>query len=135
MDNHMKTLTANLEMNPPATAEALKAVEAMLVIEFPDQYKDFLLLSNGSEGSIGENSYLVIWPIEEIVKRNDGYAVSEFVPELVYFGSNGGGSAFAFDKREKMTPIVKFPFDSIDIVDAKLLGNTFIEFLENISNS
>ena len=135
INSHIKAFVSTMKMNPPAIAETLRDVEFELGIKFPEQYKNFMLESNGAEGCIGKNAYLVIWPIEEIVKRNRGYMVDEFVPGLVYFGSNGGGAAYAFDKRDKTIPIVKFPFDSINIADAKQLGSTFEEFLESIYNT
>jgi hypothetical protein len=39
--------------------------------------------SNGAEGTIGPNNYLVIWPVNEIKELNEGYAVGEFAPEGV----------------------------------------------------
>ena len=90
-----------------------------------------MLESNGAEGFIG-SSYLVIWPIEQIIVLNQAYRVSEFNPGLVYFGSDGGGEAYAFDIRTKEMPIVEFPFESIHIEDAELCGKTFYEFLQNL---
>lgn len=97
-------------------------------IHFPDQYISFVLESNGVEGSIGSCSYLAIWPAEQLAILNEEYAVNEFSPGLVYFGSDGGGMAYAFDRRDGKMQIVEIPFESIDIGDIKLLGNTFVDF-------
>jgi hypothetical protein len=131
MDEDVKKFIDRMDLNPPTTEEFLKDVEVKLGIRLPDQYKEFMLESNGAEGNVGTNSYLAIWPIEQIVQLNEEYAVNEFTPGLVYFGSDGGGMAYAFDNRVKETPIVEFPFESINIEDAKLCGNTFNEFLQN----
>ena len=84
-----------------------------------------MLSSNGAEGSIGKNSYLAIWSIENIAQYNADYDVNEFNPGLVYFGSDGGEMAFAFDNRSSETPIVTLPFESIDHEDLELCGYTF----------
>ena len=121
-----------MDLFPPTTKENLKDVEGNLNYILPEQYKMFMLISNGAEGIIGKHSYLVIWPIDQITELNKEYAVNEFTPGLMYFGSDGGGMAYAFDNRMKETPIVEFPFESVNIQDAKLCGNTFNEFLRNL---
>lgn len=130
MNKNTKNFFAAEDLEPPATEEKVKEAEAKLGIVFPAEYKEFMLESNGAEGDIGENSYLAIWNIEEIVELNEAYNVNRFTPGLVYFGSDGGGMAYAFDNRSKEKPIVTFPFDSIHIEDAELCGHTFNEFLQ-----
>jgi hypothetical protein len=133
MDENLKKLVYGMNLNVPTTREALAGLESKLRIKLPNQYINFMMQSNGAEGSIG-NSYLVIWPIENIEQLNVDYAVNEFTPGLVYFGSDGAGMAYAFDNREENTTIVEFPFESIHIEDAKLRGKTFLEFLQHINS-
>jgi len=130
MDERIKKLLDKAQLNSPTTREILAEVESKLEIQFPDQYISFMLESNGVEGNVGKNSYLAIWTAEQLVILNEEYAVNEFTPGLVYFGSDGGGMAYAFDKRVGGMPIVEFPFESINIEDAKHCGNTFAEFLQ-----
>lgn len=108
----------------------LNAVESQLGVSLPLEYADFLKYSNGAEGTIGENSYLVLWRIEELVPLNKAYAVSEFAPGLLLFGSDGGGAGYAFDTRSGTPPILEISFIGMDLNDTKLRGRTFIEFLE-----
>lgn len=84
-----------MEFTTPATTEEINAAEKELGLEFPKSYVDFLLITNGAEGSIGEENYLVLWSVNEIVELNNEYAVKEFTPQLTYFGSDGGGTAYA----------------------------------------
>ncbi|UYZ61205.1 SMI1/KNR4 family protein [Hymenobacter latericus] len=72
----------------------------------PLDYLQFMAATNGGEGSVGEN-YLVIWPSEEIKDLNVDYSVEEFAPGYQIFGSDGGDTAYAFDKA---CDIVEFPF-------------------------
>ena len=87
----------DMELNEPSNPLEINKTEDKLKIKFPEQYKKFLLSHNGAEGSIGENSYLVIWSIEDIISLNEEYGDFEFTPEILYFGSDGGDMAYAFD--------------------------------------
>lgn len=132
MNGHVRKLVGSMNLYPFVTEGNLEVVEAEMGMVFPIQYRDFMLESNGAEGKVGENSYLAIWPIEDIVSLNRDAKVEEFTPGLVFFASDGGGMAYAFDKRCEGMPIVEIPDDSIHIEDAKLRGNTFNEFLQNL---
>ena len=133
MDANVKKLIEGMELNPQTTRSALTDVETRLGIKLPDQYINFMMESNGAEGNIG-SSYLAIWTAEQIAQLNKDYAVNDFTPGLVYFGSDGGGMAYAFDNRTDLISIVEFPFDSIHIEDAKTCGNTFLEFQQFLFN-
>lgn len=131
MDFKIKKLTEKMELSEPTTIEIIEKEEEKLEIKLPEQYKKFMLYSDGAEGTVGDNAYLVIWPIDQIALLNEEYAVNEFTPGLVYFGSDGGGMAYAFDFREKQeASIVQFPFESISIKDVELCGSDFMQFLE-----
>jgi hypothetical protein len=134
MNEQVNKLIKSMDFNPPAFNKGINDVELEMGINFPDQYKEFMLESNGAEGRIGENSYLAIWSVEEIVPLNKDAKVEEFTPGLVFFASDGGGIAYAFDKRDENVPIVEIPDDSIHIEDAKLIGKTFNDFLQNLYN-
>ncbi len=123
----------DMDINSGTTEKKISEAETSLGFSFPDEYKQFMLNVNGIEGAIGQNSYIVIWPIEEIVDLNNEYGVSDFTPGLVYFGSDGGNSAYAFDIR-KNNVIVEFPLDSIHIEDAKLIADSFNKFVEKMYN-
>ncbi len=134
MEKRMRELTGELEFNPGTSDDVLRKVESRLNISLPTQYVDFLRQSNGAEGSVGENSYLVLWSIEEIEPLNEAYAVNEFAPGLIFIGSDGGDVAYAFDTRDEAMPIVEVPFIGMDVKAIKLCGRTFLEFLEYLHN-
>ncbi|SHN02796.1 SMI1-KNR4 cell-wall [Anaerosporobacter mobilis DSM 15930] len=130
MNKEIMKLTQTMKYNSFSSEETIKSVELEIDMIFPTQYREFMLETNGAEGNIGQNSYLAIWSIEEIVSLNIDGKVEEFTPELVQFASDGGGMAYAFDKRDKEISIVAIPDDSIHIEDAEFLGKTFQEFLQ-----
>lgn len=135
MNRNSKRLPDKMELNHPASIEILEEAQAKLQVRFPTDYISSCLNLCGAEGQIGSNSYLAIWSAEEIIPCNVGYAVNEFTPGLVYFGSDGGGMAYAFGFRGATPSIVEFPFESIKIEDASYCGNTFNEFLEYLYNA
>jgi hypothetical protein len=131
MDEGIDLLTRELDLNPGAPKELLEKVQSDLKVRLPIQYVDFLLRSNGAEGNVG-NSYLMLFPIEEIASINQANAVDEFAPGLLLFGSNGGGTAYAFDTRSSAMPIVEVPFIGMDLKETKPCGQTFVEFLRHL---
>jgi hypothetical protein len=46
------------------------------------------------------------------------------------FGSDGGGEAFAFDRRSEEQPIVRVPFIPLDLKEVRAFAPTFDGFLE-----
>lgn len=73
---------------------------------------------------------MIVWPVDVIAQYNQDYEVDNYNPGLVYFGSDGSGMAFAFDKRTEEMPIVMLPFISIDLEEVEKVSDTFYGFLE-----
>lgn len=71
----------------------------------PDDYSEFIKCSNGAEGFIGSN-FLRLWKVEDLDTVNADYSVDECAPGYFVFGSNGGGSAYAFDKKRAFNCII-----------------------------
>jgi hypothetical protein len=129
MNNHLQKYIEELDLSEKASENLIKAVESQLSFMLPDEYKSFMRFSNGAEGSIGKNSYVALWSLEEIVELNKDYSVNEFVPGLVLFGSDGGNTAYAFDKRTPEISIVEIPLIVMDLDYVEKCGNTFNDFL------
>lgn len=134
MNENIEKIIATMDLNPAGSAEAIAEAEKNLNVKFPQEYKDFILKYNGGEGEIGEEGYLVVWSVDDIAQYNEDYDVETYNPGLVYFGSDGGDMAFAFDKRTEDMPIVSIPFDAIELEDMESAGDTFFEFLQNQYN-
>ena len=97
MEDSYLNLMENVKFGDAVSVERILEVENEMGIKFPMFYKSFMQNHNGAEGEVGKNSYLAIWTIDEIAELNRDYGVNDFTPGLVYFGSDGGGMAFAFD--------------------------------------
>jgi hypothetical protein len=127
-----KSLLSRFSMNPPADEIAMKTAETESTIRFPSEYRDFLEFTNGGAGLIGSGGYAVLWRVEELCDFNRQYQVETYAPGLFFFGSNGGGEAFAFDLRTPKLTIVQVPFIGMSLTDAQLVASDFHEFLSTI---
>lgn len=134
MTDLVKTILSEIECNEPGTEAQLQEAEQKLGVKFPKEYREFILQTNGAEGGIGDYGYLVVWPVDVIAQYNEDYEVEKYNTGLVYFGSDGGDIAFAFDKRDETMPIVLLPFTSIELEEIEEYGDTFDEFINNLYN-
>jgi hypothetical protein len=127
-DANRDLLFSRFVANPPAGREEVAKVQQALRFRLPDSYVEFLQTKNGGEGFIGK-SYLALWKVEDLIAMNSAYHVSEFVPKLFLFGSDGGGEAFGFDTRTAECRVVSVPFVGMDLQQAVFVASDFEEFL------
>lgn len=127
-------LFESFDIGSPAPQEAIISAEMALNAKLPNGYVNFLGHANGGEGLIG-NSYLILWPVEQLQELNEAYNVKEFAPGLLLFGSSGGGEAYAFDMRIAGSPIVQVPFVGMALKEVWEVAPTFEEFLKKLAES
>ena len=123
---------ANFNGNGPATFEDVSACEEQLKCQLPSDYVAFLKGQNGGEGFIGNDSYVILWAVNELEPFNRQYEVGSYCPEFLLIGSNGGGEAYAFDKRSTPWSVVQVPFVGMDYSLCEVIGNSFSEFIETL---
>lgn len=133
MKKRIASLMDGFELNEAASLSLIDDVETRLRVTLPVDYREFMTESNGGEGRVGAHSYLVLWRFEDIIPLNEAYAIREFAPGLILFGSDGGDTAYAFDAREGVWAIVEVPFIGMSVDETKLLGTTFLDFLQYLS--
>ena len=126
-------LIAQLELGQGISSTSIQDVQSKLGLRLPGDYVNFILSFNGGEGFVG-NSYLVLWPIEEIIPMNEACQVQKFAPGLLLFGSDGGGEAYAFDTRSDSMSVVKVSFVGMSLAEAEVIARTFTDFLEYLHN-
>lgn len=116
--------------NEPASVASLRQFERLSGFALPDEYVSFLQRSNGGEGYSHQGRFLSLWRLEELLPLNDSYQAPQLVPSLFIFGSNGGGEAFAFDRRTAELPIVCVPFVGMHLSLIKILAQGFQELID-----
>ena len=128
-------LLARFNGNSPATEFAIREFERESGLRLPQDYERFLRQTNGGEGFVGPNAYVILWRVEELLELNRAYEVSVYAPGLFLFGSDGGGEAFAFDVRSNPAPTVSVPFVGMDRSLARPIGTTFTGFLQALAQA
>lgn len=121
---------ADFNGNAPVTSDAVSACELKLRCQFPRDYVNFLNEMNGGEGFIGDESYLIVWPVEEIESNYVQYEVEKYCEKLLLIGSSGGGEAYAFDRRVNPWQVVQVPFVGMDYSLCEVVGNSFSDFIQ-----
>lgn len=113
------------------TIKDLNEVEKAVGISFPQQYKEFMLFSNGAVGDVG-NSYLTIWELEDVQDFYEDCCEGD-LDNVVLFASDGAKMGYGFDKG-KSGSIVSVPLDSLEVDYVEFCANTFDEFMEYLYN-
>lgn len=83
----------NFVFNSPYVGEEITTVNDVVL---PIQYLEFMQEHNGGEGDIGE-SWLVLYPLEDLQEINDDYEINEYLPNNVIIGSNGSEELYGID--------------------------------------
>lgn len=132
MNSDIRYLTGQLDKNGPLGEEKFDKVIGSIDCRFPPGYLDFMGQHNGCEGGIPGGQWLVLWPVEELQHYNEMYGASEFAPELLLIGSNGGAIAYAIDRKEGI--FVQTEYVRMSKEDTVDVGNNFPEFLYSLSH-
>lgn len=95
----------------PASASAIDQIEEALGVELPPSYKAFLS-QHGSGEAVLQDGSVILYPPDDLLAMH-GEPTSGFsVANLLLFGGNAGGEAFAFDLRTRPCRFVMVPFIS-----------------------
>jgi hypothetical protein len=133
MKNDMADLLSRFNRNSGASTASIEGVSKDLGSSLPGDYASFLEICNGGEGMLGRH-YLMLWKVDEIAHLNEAYQVSEYAPGLLFFGSNGGGEAFAFDTRQTPWSVVKVPFVGMNLEHVIQIAGSFGSFMQHLAD-
>ena len=67
----IESLLGDCTLNCSATESAIAHLERAAGFPLPLAYRELMQRSNGLEGFVGDDCYLVLWPIEQIAELND----------------------------------------------------------------
>ena len=120
----MEDLFSEFEFNE-GTNYDLKEINGM---ELPDDYLEFMHKHNGGEGNVGNNSYMQIVRLEEVIEYNNDYEVFEYFPDCFAFGTDLGGNLFCYNLKRKFY----FSIDACSMEDDDIMfeADSFYEFIE-----
>jgi hypothetical protein len=135
MNEKLKSYLSNLAMNDTgASIKLVQNLQQQVGFELPQDYIDLMRELNGGEGEIGENGWLCLFPINEIISVNNDYSLlMDQIPDYFLFGKDAADTGFAFNKRNgtihSFGLMSNFKTDPIEFC-----GNNFLEFLEYLYN-
>jgi hypothetical protein len=115
-------LRAELALAAPASAESVARLREEFGPQVPEDFLTFLSAHDGAEGAVG-----VLTPAVEVGRGADLYPALDHLHDLVIFGSDGGGEAFAFDPGGQ---VVVVPW--IGGTEDAIPQGTFNEFLSRL---
>ena len=133
MTEEFARLTQLLHHNPGASEEEIGDAERALDVAFPRVYREFLAYSNGAEGPIGSEHYLVLWSTKELVRINESYEMQTELPGIVLFGSDGGDRAYAFDYRLPTPGVTTLSLLLLNFDEVTTVYPDFTSFLERLN--
>jgi hypothetical protein len=127
---NLKNILATFEGCLGATQKELNTLCQITTISLPKDYLNFLRLTNGGEGTIGQ-TYLALWSVKDLIDLNVAYHVSEYTPGLFLIGTDGGSEAFGYDLNDPTQPIIMVPL-MLDPEYVKKIAPTFTAFLSDL---
>ena len=117
------------KFNEPATEEQIATMEKQLGIKLPNDYKEFLKITNGFEGLV--NKFNVCFDPVDKICQSTKINCSKFFPWAIYIGSNGNLEMFVIDKRQTPYQLGLLPYIA-DETDFIALGDTFEKFIKRL---
>lgn len=130
MASSVEDVASRIGAHEGASEAVLERLEEWAKGRVPDTYFSFLRRCNGAEGLLSPAAYVALWRAEDVAELNSGYAVDEFAPGLVLFGTDGGDTGYAFDSRDPASPVVEVPLMGMDLEEVKEIAGTLDAFFE-----
>ena len=110
----------------------LAAPPAEFTSTLPNEYLAAAAEFGGREGFLGD-TYLRLYRLNELIALNVSYAVPAWLPQVVVFGSNGIGEAFAFQLGE--AAVIQVPFLPLSSEYIEQKGKDFTDFLRKLASA
>ena len=116
------------------TVEEVTKLTSQFPFLFPESYLDVIRYINGREGEIGSDSWLCLFPLQELSEVNHDYAIlMDDIPDYFLIGKDAADTGYAFHKFNKTYHafglMSNFKTDPIIFC-----GNTLLEFVEYLYN-
>ena len=114
----------------PEGQDAVSVAERELAVRLSEDYAGWLSANDGFKGDLG-GCFLSLCAPDELVRLDRGSAISEFMPELVLIGTDGGGEGIGIDMRGQSRPVVLVGLGSLRWEEAIHEADSFHKFLHN----
>lgn len=132
MESLAQKLITRCQHAPAQLPWALQALIEITQGRLPQGYVNLMAESNGYDGFVDVDQYLIVWPACEVIRLNEAYFTRVLAAGLLLFGTDGLNTGFAFDLREPEPTIVSIPLDGMSLARVVPRGRTFVDFLETL---
>lgn len=120
---------ATIDKNIPPTKDEVEAFLKEIDFSLPLGFIDFFKEANGADINADE-TFILLWPLTDMVQLNKDYNVEEYAPTFFIFGSDGGDTAYAIERGTGA--IFEIPFIGMSKEEAVFKSETFTGFLDGI---
>jgi SMI1 / KNR4 family (SUKH-1) len=129
LDPELAPLLHEFHFRPACDPAVVEQVRNRFGYAIPDDYFAFIKVSNGGEGPVGERGYVQLWPVDDLEKESRDYDPERAAPHLLMFGSNLGGTVYAFDTQATDKRILAVPLP-VEAEYAEFRGRSLKQFLD-----
>jgi hypothetical protein len=128
----VRQLRSKWDADPVTTEQTLAQAEQGLRVLLPADYKA-VVLELGTGETVADGPHLYLWKVDELKQLNDGYEVAQWLPSIVFFGTDGGPTFFGFDYRSQpLNPsVIGVPAGDFDWPSVEELGRNMLDFMAN----
>jgi hypothetical protein len=120
-----KELSKIVEMQEPASDEAIAQAQVVMGCTFPPTYVELLKCSDG----FFVHPVLMVYETSGIPERNTTYEVGIHLPEWLLIGDDSGGRGIFLDYTDKEGTIYMVGLGNMSRPEARLLASSIPEWM------
>ena len=125
--SRLDSLASWARVSPPATEEQIRAVEARFGFRFSDEYRNFLLVTNGMLA----HDFVLLFSVDDILERNETNEISTYFPGWVMIGDDSGGRGILVPTNASEGPVYWVDMGSALIEESDRLSDRLTSWLED----
>ncbi|MNZ92990.1 hypothetical protein D3C78_1120400 [compost metagenome] len=134
LSNELRFYLNDFAKNEQGTSiELIETIQRQLDFTLPGEYVSLMEEFNGGEGEVGENGWLCLFPIEDLIEINNDYGIlMEHIPEYFLFGKDAADTGYVFHKQKHTIHSLGL-MSNFDTDPIEFCGTTILEFLEYLA--
>ncbi len=133
MKKVIENLISQLDKNLPPIESSYLSLINKIDFKIDEDFVLFMREFNGAEGFLNNDSFILIWNIDDIIALNPYFLDVKACVSLFFFGSDGSNLGYAFDK--KNGTVVAIDFLEIMEKEPEIVGENFESFLLKFANN
>jgi hypothetical protein len=120
-------------LNAPATLDETDSLVSTIGPILDEPYAQFIRRHNGGAGLVGKSTYLETWRIGDALKYTK--TISDITERLFLFGTDGGDTAYGFDRSDPLWPVMSVSLTSASPENLLRIADSFTDLLQRLAQS